>query len=133
MPDSGTSWNELEMAKLKEQTELFLTNAGYPILWDKRKSFFHKGSTDGPGLPTEVHSLVLRTKTWRFLKRTKNSGDPFYNHCLAVFIDTAPIYEQSKSESISETVIIIFGILYMGKCSKKKPIHNNHLTLESSP
>ena len=39
VPDSGTSWNELEMAKLKEQTELFLTNAGYPILWDKRKTF----------------------------------------------------------------------------------------------
>ena len=43
VPDSGTSWNELEMAKLKEQTELFLTNAGYPILWDKRNSFFQIG------------------------------------------------------------------------------------------
>ena len=36
VPDSGTSWN---MDDLKEQTAIFLTKSGYPVLWDERKSF----------------------------------------------------------------------------------------------
>ena len=29
-------------------------------------------------------------------------------------------YDNPRQESISETVIVIFGILFMGMCSKKK-------------
>ena len=54
--------------------------------------------------------------------RTKYStSDPVYNHCLAVFIDNLPDM-QSRQESISEMVIISFGILFMGWCSKKKTL-----------
>ena len=54
--------------------------------------------------------------------RTKYStSDPVYNHCLAVFIENLPDM-QPRQESISEMVIISFGILFMGWCSKKKTL-----------
>ena len=72
VPDSGTSWNELEMAKLKEQTELFLTNAGYPILWDKRKTFSELGLHGWSGTSDRGPQPGPQNKNWEiFLKERK--------------------------------------------------------------
>ena len=70
-----------------------------------------------PGrLPSNVHP----TRPGDRLRTKSSTSDPVYNHCLAVFMENFADYDNPRQESISETVIVIFGILFMGMCSKKK-------------
>ena len=103
------------MDELKEQTAIYLTNEGLPVLWDQRKSF-SQNILDGHGQMSfqPVRGNRLRTKY--------STSDPVYNHCLAVFMENFADYDNPRQESISETVIVIFGILFMGMCSKKKTL-----------
>ena len=71
-------------------------------------------------LSAEATEIVERNPVFLDeLRTTKSTSDPVYNHCLALWIENYDENYQSKGESISETVIIIFGILFMGLCSNK--------------
>lgn len=76
----------------------------------------HRKSSDGHGQMSiqPVREDRLRTRY--------STSDPVYNHCLAVFMENFADYDNPRQESISETVIVIFGILFMGWCSKKKTL-----------